>query len=124
MPEGHTIHRNAADLNEAFAGQALAVTSPQGRFADSAARIDHTAFVQAQAVGKHLLMEFTNDAIVHVHLGLYGAWNIKPLVDKKAAPPVGQVRLRLHGKQAVAASSTLPAMRTTKRSPTPQSKMI
>ena len=60
MPEGHTIHRNAANLNEAFAGQALAVTSPQGRFADSAARINHTAFVQAQAVGKHLLMEFAN----------------------------------------------------------------
>ena len=102
MPEGHTIHRNAEDLNEAFAGQALAVTSPQGRFAHSAARIDHTPFVQAQAVGKHLLMEFANDAIVHVHLGLYGAWNINPLVNEKAAPPVGQVRLRLLGKQAVA----------------------
>ena len=32
MPEGHTIHRAARDHEKALAGQALLVTSPQGRF--------------------------------------------------------------------------------------------
>ena len=37
MPEGHTLHRLARDLSSAFGGRAVAVSSPQGRFADEAA---------------------------------------------------------------------------------------
>ena len=36
MPEGHTIHRLAHDLNTAFAPDPVRVSSPQGRFAAGA----------------------------------------------------------------------------------------
>jgi endonuclease VIII len=36
MPEGHTLHRLATEIRERFAGRVVEVTSPQGRFADSA----------------------------------------------------------------------------------------
>ena len=96
MPEGHTIHRNARELHDVFAGQQVHVSSPQGRFADG------STLIQAHAVGKHLLLEFSNGAIVHVHLGLYGSWTIEALSTAAANPPVGQVRLRLLSTTAVA----------------------
>jgi hypothetical protein len=37
MPEGHTLHRLASALDLAFAGHRVRVSSPQGRFAESAA---------------------------------------------------------------------------------------
>ena len=40
MPEGHTLHRLAAALDDAFAGQPSGSSSPQGRFAESAALLD------------------------------------------------------------------------------------
>ncbi len=92
MPEGHTLHRLAAGLRERFAGRRVRVSSPQGRFADSAALLDGTTLVDARAWGKHLFLEFEGERVVHVHLGLYGKFD---LYDGEAPPPVGQVRLRL-----------------------------
>ena len=37
MPEGHTLRRLADDLDAAFAGRPVRVSSPQGRFAAAAA---------------------------------------------------------------------------------------
>ena len=90
MPEGHTLHRLALDLNEAFRGRVLTVTSPQGRFVESAAALDGATLVAASAHGKHLFCEFDGDRWLHVHLGLIGSFLIGP-----AAPPCGQVRVRL-----------------------------
>lgn len=72
MPEGHTIHRLAAELNRRFAGVAVAVSSPQGRFVEGAARVDGRVFVAASALGKHLFADFGRGDTVHIHLGLYG----------------------------------------------------
>jgi hypothetical protein len=36
MPEGHTLHRLARDLNQDLRSKELSVTSPQGRFSDAA----------------------------------------------------------------------------------------
>ena len=99
MPEGHTLHRLARDLREAFAGQAVGVTSPQGRFAESAALLDGVGLVDAESFGKHLFIEFTGARHVHVHLGLYGKFLLGPV---PAPDPVGQVRLRLLGATAYA----------------------
>ena len=84
MPEGHTIHRLAAALSELYAGRRLAVSSPQGRFAAGAARLDGLVLLGARAHGKHLFLPFApvadlpldDGAVVwlRVHLGLYGAW--------------------------------------------------
>ena len=94
MPEGHTLFRIAAELTSAFAGQRVAVSSPQGRFAADAAVIDGSLLVSATSAGKHLFVEFDHDHIVHVHLGLIGQLDVHEAVAE-VPPPVGQVRLRL-----------------------------
>jgi endonuclease-8 len=96
MPEGHTLHRLAGSLNAAFAGTTPAVSSPQGRFTDGAARLDGRAFLGADAWGKHLFAEFAQEVFLHVHLGLIGTFDVVAF-DRYAGPPppVGAVRLRL-----------------------------
>jgi endonuclease VIII len=96
MPEGHTLHRLALDLSEAFAGERVRVSSPQGRFADSAALLDGQVVTGAEAWGKQLFVEFPGEQHVHIHLGLYGKLDLKPYTAEPPLP-VGQVRLRLVG---------------------------
>lgn len=96
MPEGHTLHSLAGQLDRAFAGSPVAVSSPQGRFATGAALLDGRVLVEATAWGKHLFGEFEGDAWLHVHLGLIGKLTITRRLQEQVAVPVrGQVRLRL-----------------------------
>lgn len=92
MPEGHVIHRLAAEIDAAFAGAPVQVRSPQGRFADSAARLDGAALVAAHAWGKNLFLEFDGHQFVHIHLGLIGKlrW-----VEPDSVLAAETVRLRL-----------------------------
>lgn len=93
MPEGHTLHRLAGELSEAFGGHTLTAASPQGRFAAGAALIDGRRLSTAEAWGKHLLMGFDGlEESLHIHLGLYGGL---ALLQGSGHPIVGQVRLRL-----------------------------
>ena len=72
----------------------MAVSSPQGRFASAAAVLDGRVLHCAEAVCKHLFHVYTPDLVVHVHLGLYGAFTEAAL---PVQPPRGQVRMRLVG---------------------------
>lgn len=72
MPEGHTIHRLAAELNRRFAGVQVGVSSPQGRFTDSADLLDGATIVRSTAHGKHVFIDFGAHRFVHIHLGLFG----------------------------------------------------
>ncbi|RZU77919.1 endonuclease-8 [Micromonospora kangleipakensis] len=92
MPEGHTIHRLAARHAELFAGDKVHAVSPQGRFADGAARLTGTVLDGTEAYGKHLLHHYAGELTLHLHLGLYGKFADGP---GEPPPPVGQVRLRL-----------------------------
>lgn len=93
MPEGHTLHRLALELTDVFAGSALTASSPQGRFAVGAARINGRSLVSADAYGKHLLLDFDGiEESVHIHLGLYGRLT---LLTGAGHPVVGALRLRL-----------------------------
>lgn len=100
MPEGHVIHRLADTLDAAFAGRRVEVTSPQGRFAPSAALLDGATLIGAEAWGKHLFITFDApvlEPILHVHLGLIGRFQVS-----EPAPPVGQVRVRIADGEHVA----------------------
>lgn len=92
------IHRLAARHRELFAGERVAAASPQGRFAEGAARLTGSVLRDTEAYGKHLLhhyegeRDYEGELTLHVHLGLYGR-----LTDgvPPAPAPVGQVRLRM-----------------------------
>ncbi len=91
MPEGHTIHRIAGQHRTRFSGEAVSVTSPQGRFLE-ADRLDGRELKAVEAYGKHLLYEFDGRRYVHVHLGLFG----KVRTAQQPAPRAGPtVRMRL-----------------------------
>lgn len=126
MPEGHSVHRLARRLDDCFAGQALAVSSPQGRFAAGAAALDGAVLDGARAHGKQLFLDFAGDRVLRSHLGLYGAWSFGGVAgaasigaprrtgrretpgDGAASatgplavpPPVGAVRVRLVGEDS------------------------
>lgn len=110
MPEGHVIHRLAYGLTSRFAGEQVAVSSPQGRFATQAAALDGAVLAGAEAWGKHLFIHFgaggADDAdradgadprTIHIHLGLIGTLRFEPV-----APPHGQVRLRIADSEVAA----------------------
>jgi endonuclease VIII len=95
MPEGHTLHRLARLHRRRYGGHPVAVCSPQGRFAASAELVDGRVLRTAEAHGKHLFHHYGPDLVVHVHLGLYGAFSDEPL---PVAEPRGQVRMRMVGR--------------------------
>ena len=91
MPEGHTIHRLAREHNRLLVGHPVRASSPQGRFAEGAARIDGRVLERTDAYGKHLFHSY-GDVFLHVHLGLYGKFTVGTL---PAPEPRGALRLRL-----------------------------
>ena len=89
MPEGHTLHRLARELNE-LVDHEVAATSPQGRFEPGP--LDGATVTSVEAYGKHLLLDAGPDVHLHVHLGMRGTWlRFSPVTG----PGLKQVRLRL-----------------------------
>jgi len=95
VPEGHTIHRLARDLNKTLRPGPVSASSPQGRFSEEAATLNRRSLERADAWGKHLFLDF-DGPVAHVHLGLIGKLREKP----PGAPVVGEIRLRLETEQA------------------------
>jgi endonuclease-8 len=95
MPEGHTVHRLARLQRRRYAGREVAVSSPQGRFSTGADVVDGRVLETVEAHGKHLFQHYGPDTVVHVHLGLWGRFANRRL---PAAPPRGQVRMRITGE--------------------------
>lgn len=92
MPEGHTIHRIARDHGRLIAGRPLRVSSPQGRFAADAERVDGATLERIEAYGKHLFYWWSTGEIGHVHLGLFGKYQV---TRGQAPEPKGALRMRL-----------------------------
>ncbi len=91
MPEGHVVHRQARELNRLFTDQIVDVSSPQGRFAQSASVLNETKFAKSHAYGKHLFINFEHGNVIHIHLGLYGKWTFLDHTPE----PVGLIRLQI-----------------------------
>ncbi len=92
MPEGHSVHRLARQFGDVFAGERLTVSSPQGRFAPGAALLDGQVLTRASAHGKHLFLAFGHGLLLHVHLGLYGAWDFGGDATFRGASSIGAPR--------------------------------
>ena len=79
MPEGDTIFRTAQALQRALAGRMIE------RFESNLpalTRIDHDRPIAGRTIesvtsrGKHLLMAFSGDLILHTHMRMNGAWHL------------------------------------------------
>ena len=93
MPEGHTIHRIARDHGRLLAGHVVKVSSPQGRFAADAERVDGAVLERIEPFGKHLFYRWSTREVGHVHLGLFGKFRVQRTAE--SPEPVGQIRMRL-----------------------------
>ncbi|PJJ71918.1 endonuclease-8 [Diaminobutyricimonas aerilata] len=93
MPEGHSVHRIARQFARHFVGHEVAASSPQGRFAAGAARIDRRTMIDSRAVGKQMFLEFDTGDFLRVHLGMYGAWDFagEVALDATAASANGRM---------------------------------
>ena len=98
MPEGHTIRHLATVLSYGFVGTQVETASPQGRFAEQAEALNGRMMTDTSAHGKHLFLHFDED-VVHIHLGLYGWFNLR---KNKSQEAKDSVRLRLKNLEYVA----------------------
>lgn len=90
MPEGDTIRRLAAKIDQRFAGQRCercVTRDPRLVGVDLAG----TTLVSADAVGKHLFIRFDNGYTLHSHLRMSGSWTVGPT----AAEPEWRRRIEL-----------------------------
>ena len=95
MPEGHTLHRLADDLDGDVRRHAVVrVSSPQGRFAEPTRRSRRPAARRRRVRRQAPVRRFRATTGSHVHLGLFGKFDVRAGVAE-VPPPVGQVRLRL-----------------------------
>jgi endonuclease-8 len=92
VPEGNVIHNQARRLGRMFLNTSVYADSPQGRFTSGADLITGAVLMKSEAHGKHLFLGFDNELWVHIHLGLFGKWQI---AKGELPEPFGQIRLRL-----------------------------
>ncbi len=90
MPEGDTIRRLANKIQDRFAGQrCLRTITRDPRLVG----IDFsgTTLLEADAVGKHLLIRFDDGRTLHTHLLMTGSWKVGPM----SAEPAWRRRVEL-----------------------------
>jgi endonuclease-8 len=102
MPEGHSVHRIARQFGLHFVGHRVAASSPQGRFAAGAAQLDGHVMTGSKAVGKQLYLDFENDLVLRVHLGIYGAWDFAGDITADATVVSAAGRMGQTGMRGVA----------------------
>jgi endonuclease-8 len=90
MAEGDTIHRTARALQVALGGKRIldiAVPNPRSplrRQGDRVERLRGAALTDAEARGKHLLLHFEGDLVLHSHLGMRGSWRAVPAGQRRS----------------------------------------
>src|SRR5712692_106293 len=110
MPEGDTIFRAAQTLHRALAGHLVA------RF-DSALpalnRVDHDRPLAGRTIeavtsrGKHLLMTFSGDLVLHTHMRMNGSWHLyRP--GERWRRPARDMRLLVATAQFIAVGFNVP----------------
>jgi len=89
VPEGDTIFRAARTLHRALAGRT--VTQFESVY-PALTRVDHDAPLAGRVIdevtarGKHLLMQFSGDLLLHTHMRMHGSWHIYKPGERWRAP--------------------------------------
>jgi endonuclease-8 len=95
MAEGDTVHRTARRLEAALTGERVldaAVPNPRSPLRLQTARLGElrgARFDAAEAKGKHLLLHFEPDLVLHCHLGMRGSWQVYKLGSQWKRPRRG-----------------------------------
>jgi endonuclease-8 len=90
VAEGDTIHRTARALQEAIGDKPIlevAVPNPRSPLRlqrERVATLRGAKLTLVEARGKHLLLHFDSDVVLHSHLGMRGSWRVVPAGN---APP-------------------------------------
>jgi len=92
MPEGHVLHRAARLQGKRFNGEEVSVESPQGRFAEGAARLDGQTLDTIHAKGKHIFYRFESGDSLHVHPGLFWKFRLNTPPFPEPSPNSGGLR--------------------------------
>jgi endonuclease-8 len=80
MPEGDTIHRIARRIDAALVGRRIeTAVAPSARspLHSRAGDLAGRTLERVEARGKHLLLSFSGDVVVHSHLGMNGRWSVR-----------------------------------------------
>jgi endonuclease-8 len=77
MAEGDTILRTARRLDAALTGHPVSAKAPNPRGrAAGIEQLDGRRVQRVESHGKHLLLHFEGDVVLHSHLGMNGSWQL------------------------------------------------
>lgn len=88
MPEGDTIHRVALRIDAALAGKRITGASapnPRSPLHDRGHELTGRILERAEGRGKHLLVHFSSEVVLHSHLGMNGRRRVR--ADGSPPPP-------------------------------------
>jgi endonuclease-8 len=88
MPEGDTIHHAANRLRPVLAGHVPdEIATPHPRFGRDRwpERLAGRAVTAVDAYGKHLLLRFEGDLVIHSHLRMRGQWRVRGASERRPA---------------------------------------
>jgi endonuclease-8 len=103
VPEGDTIHRAAARLRPALVGEELVgFAAPRLRPPFPAPGL---AIERVEARGKHLLVHFGDELVLHTHMRMSGSWHV---LAPGSRPPRGRAVVTV--RQAVAVCRRAPVV--------------
>lgn len=81
MPEGDTLRRTAAALRPRLVGNTVVSAQPA-----RVARLQGHRVDAVEANGKHLLMRFDKDLVLHSHMRMTGSWHIYAVGERWRKP--------------------------------------
>jgi endonuclease VIII len=108
VPEGDTIYRSATTLRRWLAGREITAARSVLRDVKAEALIGRT--VEAvEPRGKHLLIRFSGDAVLHTHMRMTGSWHVYRFGERWRKPD-WQARIVLEAGDRVAVCFNAPVI--------------
>jgi endonuclease VIII len=110
LPEGDTIHRAAQTLHRVLAGQVVTrfeSAYPALTRIDADHPIAGRTIESVSARGKHLLIAFSGDLVLHTHMRMNGSWHLYRPGDRWKRPAV-DMRVLIATGNAVAVGFNVP----------------